>query len=176
MDEKVLAAEVPQTNEEALTERKPRNKNPQVSKVDPQTDFNPTQEFMVQLAEMMKTMNSKFDDSNKALEASQKRMATAGIEIEKRVKNLEMQQRSFAERIAKDKRNYVTFSIPKVYAEYAPSITAMINGVTVKVKADGKPVRIHKVFASALQKKLDHLDDKIANMRDGGQITRMQNF
>lgn len=92
--------------------------------------------------------------------------ASVTMQIEKKAREVHEAQRRFAERLANEKDQYVDVSIPAIYKNYMPSITLSINGVTVKIPADGKIYKVHRLFADMLNVRLKRLDEKIDQLRN----------
>lgn len=59
----------------------------------------------------------------------------------------------------------VEFSIPQIYQQYVPTITASINGQTIKIPADGVKRAIPKSYIPIIQQYLENVDNKVAAMQ-----------
>lgn len=99
------------------------------------------------------------------------------VKLKQKMELKAKRQTDYANRIIDEMNQNINTSVvtvPKVYAEYQPSFTIAINGCTVNVKADGKPVRLHNDFAVILMKRMKALDDKIERMKqfDNREIRR----
>ena len=99
------------------------------------------------------------------------------IKLNQKIEEKSKRQMEYANRIIDEMNkgiNTIEIAVPKIYAEYQPSFTIAINGCTVKVKADGVPVKLHNDFAVILKKRMKALDDKIEAMKhfDNREIRR----
>lgn len=103
---------------------------------------------------------------NNVREVNTGNAAVVSLEIERKAKAVHTSQRKFAERLANDKDNYVDVVVPSIYRSYQPSFTLSKNGVTVKIPANGRPYKVHRLFADMLNVRLKRLDEKIQRSRD----------
>lgn len=66
----------------------------------------------------------------------------------------------------------VMYSIPQIYEQYVGSVTASINGHTIKIPADGVARSIPKRFVPVLDKYIRNIDRKVAAMNATNLLER----
>ena len=66
----------------------------------------------------------------------------------------------------------VLYSIPQIYNQYVGSVTASINGHTIKIPADGVARAIPKRFVPILDKYIRNIDRKVAAMNATNLLER----
>lgn len=92
------------------------------------------------------------------------------VKAERALKEKQRQFNNFVNGLISGRGNYRTITIPKVYRKWTGDITAGLNGVVIKVKADGRPYRVHKSFVPIIINKLRYVDDKVSTMQSGGDV------
>lgn len=101
----------------------------------------------------------------------------ATLKINAKVKEKQIRQQSYANRIAQEmkaNKNCCTIVIPEIYKKYQPSFTVSINGCTVNIPANGKPYKVHNDFAVILHKRMARLSANVERMNnpDIGEYNR----
>ena len=66
----------------------------------------------------------------------------------------------------------VLYAIPQIYGQYVGSVTASINGHTIKIPADGVGRYIPKRFVPILDKYIKNIDRKVAAMNATNLLER----
>jgi cell division septum initiation protein DivIVA len=100
--------------------------------------------------------------------------ASIAAEIDRRAKAVADKQAAWANKIKNDTENYVDVMIPTIYKQFVPSMVVSINGCTVKIPADGKVRKVHKVYASEIENRLRQYDKKIQGMRENTNVQLIQ--
>lgn len=91
----------------------------------------------------------------------------ASLRINDKVHQLQIKQQNYAARIKSEMDqniNCTTIVIPEMFKKWQPSFTASINGCTVNIPANGRPYKVHNDFAVIINRRMERLSKKIADM------------
>lgn len=112
-----------------------------------------------QFNQLLKVASKPGDEKT---EEDRKEEATLQSNFAKMNNKRDRDAKRFFERTMREKDKMRKIMIPKIYKDYAGDITSNVNGLTVKVPADGKTHVVHQMHYEAIQSKLRYLDENIA--------------